>query len=59
MLPYGDAALKYFESQEALNGVKKATYRSIASYMTELCEYKGDTAKAAEYTRKRTDPRMN
>lgn len=56
--PYGDAALKYFESQETLKPAQKATYRNIASYMAEAYGYKGDSAKEALYESKRSDPKM-
>lgn len=58
MIPYGDMVLKYFESQDSLKAVQKATYRSVASYMIELCNYKGDAVKEAEYNKKRKDPKM-
>lgn len=52
-IPYGEAAIKYFEAQPTLKPVQKANYRIVLGNMSDVYNAKKDAKKAAEYDKKK------
>jgi tetratricopeptide (TPR) repeat protein len=52
-IPYGEAAIKYFEAQPSLKPVQKVNYKMVLGYMNDVYLAKKDPKKAAEYDKKR------
>lgn len=52
-IPYGEAAIKYFDAQPSLKPVQKANYKIVLGYMSDVYNNKKDAKKAAEYDKKK------
>lgn len=52
-IPYGEAAIKYFEAQPTLKPEQKAKYRIVLVNMSDVYNAKKDPKKAAEYDKKK------
>lgn len=52
-LSYGQQVAAYFAAQPTLKPIQKATYQELLSNMSEVYNYKKNTAKAAEMDKKR------
>ncbi|MEJ7625959.1 MAG: hypothetical protein WKF35_03765 [Ferruginibacter sp.] len=52
-IPYGELAIKYFDSQTELKPIQKANNRIVLGYMSDVYNAKKDLKKAAEYDKKK------
>lgn len=52
-IPYGESAIKYFESQTTLKSIQKANYKIILGYMSDVYNAKKDAKKAAEFDKRK------
>lgn len=53
MIPYAQSAYDIFDAKDTLKPVEKATFRSVAEYLSSAYELKGQKDKAEAYSKKR------